>query len=99
MSKAIRRASSSSLSLADDSEPTNCVSSDLRTLIKLSHMIQLGCFKPSSAPTATCVDNPSPTLNIGAHTTVENLESISTCRLTITNERYCLGSPPGLCTR
>ena len=62
-------------------------------------MIQLACFNPSSGPSATCVDNPSPLLKTGAQTTVENRESISACRLATTKVRYCLGSPPGLYTR
>jgi hypothetical protein len=59
-------------------------------------MIQLGCFNPSSGPTATCVERSWPLENIGAQIKVENLESMSTCRLTITNKRFFLGSSAGL---
>src|ERR1700675_2932189 len=68
-------------------------------LTRLSHMIQLGCLRPSSGPIASWVDNPSPLLKIGAQTTVEKRESMRAWRLTIEKIRYCLGSPPGLNTR
>src|SRR5205807_9401807 len=96
--RAIFKARFSSRSLAGEREPTKFVSSAFRKLTRLSHMIQLECFQPSSRSTATCVDNPSPFVNTGAQMTVENFESINTWRLTTTKIRYCLGSPPGLKT-
>jgi hypothetical protein len=46
-------------------------------------------------PTATCVDNSSPLENTGAQMTVENLESMTTCRLTTTSSpSYYLGCYP-----
>src|SRR6266699_5036687 len=99
MSKAIFRAWFNSTSFRPEREPTNCVRSALRRLTRLSHMIQLECLSPSSGPTATWVESPCPFVNTGAQMTVENLESISTCRLTRTKTRCCLGSPPGLRTR
>src|SRR6184192_1982835 len=93
MSKAIFRAWFNSTSFRPEREPTNCVRSALRRLTRLSHMIQLECLRPSSGPTATWVESPCPFVNTGAQMTVENLESISTCRLTRTKTRCCLGSP------
>ena len=98
-SRAIRSALVNSASFRAESDPTYCVKSAFRKLTRLSHMIQLAYFIPSSGPTSTCVDNPSPLLKTGAQTTVENRESISACRLATTKVRYCLGSPPGLYTR
>src|SRR6185312_3687426 len=92
-------ARSSSRILSVDSEPIKFVRSDFRMLAKSSHMIQLGCFKPSSCPIETCVASPEPRLYTRAQTTVENVESINVCRLTTTKTRNCLGSPAGLCTR
>jgi hypothetical protein len=60
---------------------------DLRMLTRLSHMIQEGCFMPSSVPMATCVEGPSPTLKTGAQTTVGKRESMRTGRLTMTKVR------------
>jgi hypothetical protein len=57
-------------------------------------MIQHSWFSPAVGPLATGVDNASPLLKTGAQTTVENLESLRTCRLTTTKVRYWLGSPP-----
>src|SRR6202007_2838297 len=98
-SSAIRRARSSSVRLGPEREPTKFVSSDFRMLTRLSHMIQLGCLRPSSGPIATCVDRSSPLLKTGAQITVEKRESIRACRLTTTNIRYNFGSCPGLKTR
>src|SRR4029077_9350860 len=98
-SKAIFSARFSSSSFDRDSEPRYWVSSDFRKLTTLSQAIQLGFFSPSSGPTATCVDSPSPLVNTGAQMTVENRESIRVFRLTTTKLRYCLGSPCGLKTR
>jgi hypothetical protein len=75
------------------------VRSDLRRLTRLSHMIQLSCFIPSSGPIAICVDRPSPVVKTGAQITVEKRESIRAWRLTTTKVLKCFGSPPGFDTR
>lgn len=46
-------------------------------------MIHDGCVSPSSDPTSTCVDNPSPREKTGTHTTVAKRESMRAWRLTM----------------
>jgi hypothetical protein len=62
-------------------------------------MIQLGCLRPSSGPTGTCVASPLPSVKTGAQITDENFESMTACRLTTTNVRARFGSPSGFRTR
>src|SRR5208282_1267759 len=93
--RAILSARSNSSTLERAKDPTNRVSCTLRRLTRLSHRIQLSCFKPSSTPTETWVENPCPRVSIGAQTTVGNLESIRTWRLTTTKLRKSLGSSSG----
>src|SRR6266849_2327769 len=71
--RAILSARSNSSTLERARDPTKRVSCTLRRLTRLSHRIQLSCFKPSSIPTETWVENPCPRVSIGAQTTVGNL--------------------------
>ena len=60
----------------------------------------LSCRSPSFSPTSTCVASPWRVEYTGAQMTVENRESISACRLTMTNTRKRFGSRAGgLATR
>jgi hypothetical protein len=63
--RAILRARSSSSTLKRASEPTKRVSCVLRRLTRLSHRIQLSCFRPSSIPTETWVEKPWPRVRMG----------------------------------
>jgi len=94
------RASSSTSIRSGGSVPTKSVSDDLCRLTSASQRMLDSCFRPSPIPTGTSVDSPSRRLYTGAHTTVENRESIKVWRLTITKTRLFFGSPrPGCRTR
>src|SRR5437016_5920098 len=71
-------ARSRSMSFEADKLPTKCVSCGFRRLTSSSQYTALSWRSPSSMPMGTCVERPSRAEYTGAHTTVENFESMRT---------------------
>src|SRR5882757_4124293 len=92
-SKATTNAVRSCLSFGSDSAPIKSVSILFSRRVIWSQLMTESCFKPSSTPTCTSVDKPTPDVLIGAHRTRLAFESRRSWRLTTAKQRDFFGSP------